>query len=97
VSPVKRKKATTRVMKQLPGNFHGRQIFVLLNSFYAKISHSFIIGFETGLMGKANLRYVRNEEQAAINLCMEVIQQVQYSKTFTTTILLCIKDYVLIL
>ena len=30
----------------------------------------------TGLMGEANLRYARNEKQDAINLCMEVIRQV---------------------
>lgn len=31
-------------------------------------------------MGEANLRYARNEKQDAINLCMEVIRQVQFCK-----------------
>ena len=29
-------------------------------------------------MGEANLRYARNEKQDAINLCMEVIRQVNH-------------------
>ncbi len=28
-------------------------------------------------MGEANLRYARNEKEDAINLCMEVIRQVE--------------------
>ena len=33
-------------------------------------------------MGEANLRYARNEKQDAINLCMEVIRQVNSIEIF---------------
>lgn len=66
----KRKNSTPRVMRKLPPNLLGN---VIKHFKLKKFSHKY---FSKGLMGEANLRYARNEKQDAINLCMEVIRQV---------------------